>query len=148
MAQGAKGIQTSCSTASIEREKSVMFLSQRSVTTFRKMKPWTSEHADQKFSELIRARDKVCVRCRWKPSSDCSHFFERDHSSTRYHVQNCDGVCRECHQFWHAHRADYKRFKIQQIGWKDFIALERLSALTMKRDEAIIKLMELLKQWT
>ena len=107
-------------------------------------KPWSTEVADHKFSLLIRARDPKCVRCKQRPSTDCSHFFERGNSATRYHPENCDGACRECHNFWHTAdgKKEYKEFKIKQLGIRAFVALQRMAYSTMKRDDAIIRFMK------
>lgn len=106
-----------------------------------KIIPWPIKKADQIFSELIRIRDTKCVLCS-KPSTDCSHFYERAKSSVRFHPLNCDGVCRQCHQFWHANRKEYKIFKLNQIGEKDYMALQRLSTIIMKQDIAITNFMK------
>lgn len=106
------------------------------------MKIWTTKTADQKFSLLIRQRDILCVRCRRATATDCSHFYERHHSATRYHPENCDGACRRCHDFWHANRPDYEIFKKSQLGPLNYLALQRLAWSTMKRETAIINLIK------
>lgn len=98
---------------------------------------WTTEHADEVFSRMIRKRDRVCKRCRWRPSTDCSHFFLRHHSATRYDPRNADGVCRECHNAWEGGNNGYREFKIQQIGRKAFRDMDRLHRQIVKREEAI-----------
>lgn len=102
-----------------------------------------SDAADKKFSELIRKRDPVCVRCRWRASTDCSHYFERGHSSVRYDPRNGDGLCRQCHQIWEGRKNGYREYKIKQLGKKEYESLEKLSNTIMKRDEAIAKFIEL-----
>lgn len=106
------------------------------------MKIWSTEKADRVFSDLIRIRDKMCAYDLCGPATDCSHFYERGNSSVRYHPHNADGLSRKCHQRFHRDRAEYKRWKLVQLGVADYLALQRLSAMTMKRDVAIIKLME------
>ena len=110
------------------------------------MKPWTTETSDQKFSILIRAREPKCARCKTRASSDCSHHFERHHSATRFHPENCDGVCRKCHDYWHAHMQEYIDFKKEQLGPQRYIDLQRLAWSTMKRETAIIKFMKSLEK--
>lgn len=93
--------------------------------------------ADKLFSEFIRKRDPKCKRCKWKPTTDCSHFWERGSSSTRYDPRNADGLCRECHVLWEGRRNGAKEYKIKQLGKKVYAELERLHNTTMKRDVAI-----------
>lgn len=105
----------------------------------------TTEGADRKFSLMIRERDKVCARCKLRKATQCSHYYERHHSATRYHPDNGDGVCEYCHPLWEGRKNGYREYKIKQIGKKRFAELERLYRGVMKRDDAIIQFMELLK---
>lgn len=105
------------------------------------MKIWSTEYADIIFSRQIRLRDPVCVLCLQRPSTDCSHHFERGNSGTRFHPLNGDGVCRECHNYWHSHRAEYIKFKKEQISARIYLDLQRLAKSVVKRDEAIIRFM-------
>src|ERR1035437_7151339 len=106
------------------------------------MEIWTTKQADEKFSKLIRYPDPCCKRCMFRRTDDCSHFIERNHSSVRYNVLNCDGFCRECHQYFHAHPNEYRKWKREQLGWKDYVALQRMGAMTMQRSEAITRFMK------
>jgi hypothetical protein len=103
---------------------------------------WTTEKADEVFSKLIRARDPICAFDGCSPSMDCSHHFERANSATRYHPENCDGLARRCHNFFHANPKVYKEWKMKQLGVRAYVDLQRLAATTMKRDEAIKKFMQ------
>lgn len=105
-----------------------------------------SEQADIKFSKMIRERDPVCKRCRWRKSTQCSHYWERHHSATRYHPDNGDGICTECHPIWEGRQNGYKEYKIKQIGKKAYIALEQLHNSIMKRDDAIIQFEQLCQE--
>lgn len=97
----------------------------------------TDKTADTLFSEWIRERDRTCFFCN-QLASDCSHYFERGHSSTRYDPENCDGACRICHDA-HGGKKNglYRKLKIEQMGLKRFEALERRANSIMKRSEAV-----------
>ncbi len=97
----------------------------------------TSEEADKEFSLKIRERDPICKRCKWRPTSDCSHYWERLHSATRFDDRNADGLCRECHGIWEGRKNGYKEFKIKQLGKKVYAELERLHHSTMQRETAV-----------
>ena len=105
------------------------------------MKPWSSEYADKKASEIVRKKNPICVRCKINPGTDCSHFYERGHSSVRFDMRNLDAVCRQCHFLWEGRRNGYKEYKLQQLG-KTFIDFQRLAYMTMKREEAILRFMK------
>ncbi len=106
----------------------------------------TSEQADIKFSLMIRARDPKCKRCRWRNSTQCSHYFERHHSATRYDPRNGDGICTECHPIWEGRHNGYKEYKIKQIGKKQYAELEQLHNSIMKRDDSIINFIKIYEE--
>lgn len=114
------------------------------------MKVWKSSTADTKFSEFVRNRDKKCVRCGGKENLQCSHFWSRTHSSTRYDPENCDTLCYACHygnsKGWEYDQAgEYRDFKIRQLGESRYQALEEKHRQFKERRKAIIELMEFLK---
>lgn len=104
--------------------------------------PWSTERADQKFSERIRQRDRMCVRCKIRPATDCSHFWERGHSATRWDEDNADGLCRICHQIFEGRINGYKEFKLERIGQERYARLEKLHNMTVKRSDYILKFMK------
>lgn len=108
---------------------------------------WTTQTADSKFSNVILTRDKKCQRCKFKVATDNSHYYERHHSSVRFSGLNCVGLCRECHNFFHSNRPEYKNFMIRRLGLDAFLVLQRTSAMTMKRERAILRLMASLKEF-
>lgn len=108
------------------------------------LKILTTDQADRAFSLMIRKRDPICMRCHRMPSTDCSHFWERGNSATRFDPDNADGLCRGCHQLWEGRRNGAIPFKMKQIHGKKYRELEQKHNTTMKRDEAIIIFMKLL----
>ena len=107
---------------------------------------WTSARADKEFSLFIRARDKKCFFCPNK-TTQCSHFWGRRHSATRYDPSNCDGVCGGCH---FRHEGDkqglYRDLKLKQLGKSKYRFLEIRAQSIVKRSEAIRVFVEFLKK--
>lgn len=114
-----------------------------------KKKVWTTTTADKKFSVYIRTRDPKCMRCNREATSDCSHFWGRGHSATRYDPENCIGLCRPCHDYWeHQKNYEYKEWMLDWLGKKRYEALERRARGFQKRSSAVIMCMELLSPTT
>lgn len=103
---------------------------------------WTTAKSDGVFSRKILLRDPTCARCGNTRSTDCSHFWKRDCSGTRFDPRNGDGVCRECHRWWDEHRDEYVEFKRKQLGMREYIELQRLSVMVVPRGAAIIRFMK------
>lgn len=96
-----------------------------------------TEKADKKFSRWIRNRDKKCLKCLSRPSTDCSHFFGRSNSATRYDPKNCIGLCRQCHMDWEGPKYEYKKWMFEWLGEEEYKLLEKRGNSTMKREKAI-----------
>lgn len=111
-------------------------------------KVWSSNRADTVFSSFIRERDGACVRCGRKDQLQCSHFWGRGNSATRYDPDNCDALCYACHygnvRGWEYNKqGEYREFKINQLGEGRYKALEVKAKSTVKRRDAILAFMEL-----
>jgi len=88
---------------------------------------------DRIFSEFIRRRDADenglirCISCGkvvfWK-DSDCGHYINRKHNSTRYDEQNCNAQCRSCNRFDEGNMSGYRRGLISKYGEKEVELLE------------------------
>lgn len=103
----------------------------------RKMKTWSTQTADKYFSRYIRDRDPSCRRC-GAYTSDCSHFWGRGHSGTRFDPENCIGLCRPCHDLWeHQKNNEYKEWMISWLGKEKYEALERRARGFKKREVAV-----------
>ncbi len=103
------------------------------------------DKADQKFSEYIRRRDKICQRC-WKSGHgdygivglQNSHYFGRGRESTRFDPENCDALCAYCHQEWGStDREAYRDFKIKQLGAEVFEDLRIRSGMYQRKDRML-----------
>ena len=117
------------------------------------------DKADKVFSQVVRLRDRKCMRCgsavkfndKGLPiSHQASHFFGRGQESTRYDLRNVDALCMACHIIWGSKdREDYREFKIKQLGKKGFDLLLIKSKTTKKKDRKLelIKAKELLKKY-
>jgi hypothetical protein len=111
-----------------------------------KIKLWSTGYADDKFSLWIRARDGKCRRCgsSSKPL-DCSHYWKRGDSGTRYDPLNCVAVCRDCHTIWERQQNnEYKAFMVDWLGQEEYDALERRARTFKKRVDAVLECMKLL----
>lgn len=83
------------------------------------------ETLDKIFSEYIRIRDsddKGLIRCiscgkivPWK-ESDCGHYINRKHNSTRYDEKNCNAQCRSCNRFDEGNIQGYRSGLISKYG--------------------------------
>lgn len=109
-----------------------------------KKKLWTSKKADSTFSKYIRDRDKKCFFCS-NIGSQCSHFWGRGNSATRYDPLNCDSICGGCHMRHEGNKQGlYRDKKITQLGVKGYEDLEKRARSVVKRKDAIIEIMRLL----
>ena len=106
---------------------------------------WTSKKADTEFSKFIRERDKRCFFCP-NPATQCSHYWGRNISATRYNDKNADGICGGCHMRHEGNKQGlYRDLKIKQLGQKGYDELRKLAFQSrMNRREAILGLMKLL----
>jgi hypothetical protein len=117
------------------------------------MKLWTSKVADKKFSEKVRSVG-VCQRpnCPYCHNQkgyvlQCSHFWGRNHSSTRYNFDNCDCFCAGTHFIWEGEKAgEYRNYMLARVGKERYNNLEALHNKLVTRREAILNLMKILCQ--
>ena len=106
-------------------------------------KIWTTSRADREFSKMIRERDGRCLKCGREDMLDCSHFWTRKYSSTRYNFNNCIALCRGCHFKWEIEKqGEYMDFMVKLLGRKKYKVLEKRAHTLMQRKNAIIDLMK------
>lgn len=115
------------------------------------------DKADSTFSQYIRKRDKVCMRCgshvifndkNLPISHQCSHYFGRGREGTRFEPDNCDTLCHGCHRFWEKEdREAYRQFKVNQLGEQRHATLQLQANAYHKKDRkmALIVAKKLLK---
>jgi hypothetical protein len=108
-----------------------------------KPKIWTTAQADKKFSAWIRFRDGRCMNCGKETNLQCSHFWSRKHSSTRFDPDNCVAFCAGCHLFKMENEKQgiYRDFMIRWLGQDGYDKLEQKRYTTVSRKEAILELM-------
>lgn len=117
-----------------------------------KKKKTSVTKADKLFSEWIRKRDGKCVKpgCGATERLQCSHFWPRKVSATRFDPENCDTLCYTCHygdryHGWeYAKQGEYRTFKINQLGEERYQKLEERYNTFMPQKEAIEQLMNML----
>ena len=104
--------------------------------------------ADQVFSQYIRKRDKMCVRCKspvkfndkgLPVNHQASHYWSRGKENTRFDPDNADTLCFACHNLWgHGDQRDeYKAFKIKQLGEEGFKKLDFKAHQIGKKDRKL-----------
>lgn len=115
-----------------------------------KKKKTSVKKADALFSKWVRDRDGKCVRCGKTEHLQCSHFWPRAASHTRFDPENCDTLCYGCHygdryHGWeYAKQGEYRTFKISQLGEEKYRKLEERYNTFMPQKEAIEQLMNML----
>ena len=122
----------------------------------KKLKLWTSAVADKKFSEKVRSvgvcQRPNCPYCKNKKGKEleesrfslqCSHFWGRNCSATRYELDNADCFCAGTHFMWENEKAGvYREYMLNKLGEKRYKELEKLHNKSVSRRDAIIKLMK------
>lgn len=87
---------------------------------------------DRIFSTFIRLRDRIpgtqqikCISCgkyvNWE-QSDCGHYVNRKHKSTRWDEKNCSAQCRSCNRYDEGNIPGYT-LGIQKKYGKDIVEL-------------------------
>lgn len=121
---------------------------------------WKLSRADNEVSKAVRDRDKNCMfpGCNETERLQCSHYYGRAKNSTRFYMDNLIALCWKHHYGdkyigWeyakqrkelHGRDGEYTLFMKKWLGKKRWDELERRSKLSMKQNNAIIELMELL----
>lgn|SRR3990167_2498950 len=100
--------------------------------------------------KLKKYRCEICGKVHDPTSKNLgvSHFWPRNHESTRFDDENCDVLCNiPCHEFFESHRTEYKAWKLKCLGRKNYDLLELKKNQYKKRDDYIDLLIakELLK---
>lgn len=121
-----------------------------------KRKPNLVKKLDRVFSEYVRLRDSkpfgykhfkcpTCGRILPFEQADCSHYFSRKSSSTRFDENNCMAECRYDNRFNAEHLHKLREALIHRIGEKNFHILEWKHNQTKKWSDCEIK--ELIKYY-
>lgn len=114
------------------------------------MNKTTIDPADQWFSKYIRLSQGKCQRCgspvelndKGDPiSHQCSHFYGRRKESTRFDEKNCDCLCGGCHMYLTANPAEFRDWKLNQLGQEEFDKLTLRSNTPQKKDREAQKLL-------
>src|SRR3990167_1972852 len=65
-----------------------------------------------------------------------SHFWPRSNESTRFEDDNCDVICNiPCHEYFESHRTEYKEWKLNRLGKREYDLLELTKNQYKKRDD-------------
>ncbi len=114
----------------------------------KKFEVWSTARADKEFSLWVRKRDGKCKRCGKIENLQCSHYWSRMHSATRYDPKNCIALCAGCHLYhWEIEKqGDYQEFMKKWLGEKEYQALKKRAHSTKPRKEAIKEFMKWYEQ--
>lgn len=112
-----------------------------------KKKPTSTAKADKLFSLFVRQRDGKCVYPNCVETDikrlQCSHFWARANSATRYDPDNCVALCYKhhygdrSHGWEYAKHAEYRDYMLSWLGEARFNALMLRGRTVVKRQEAI-----------
>lgn len=96
---------------------------------------------DRVFSEYVRLRDADsngyirCISCgkiaHWK-ESDCGHYVNRKHLSTRWNEKNCNAQCPACNRFDEGNMLGYTKGLVKKYGNSVLDELDVLKHQTSK----------------
>jgi hypothetical protein len=99
--------------------------------------------ADKAFSQWVRLRDKMCLRCR-KPletnvkglptSLQASHFQGRGKESTRFDPDNVIALCMGCHGYFTSNPGEHYQWQVRRLGVEKVEEIVLRSNLTTKKD--------------
>ncbi len=116
------------------------------------MSHWQSKmvirYSDRLMTQYIKLRDKGLCQVNFKcykgtPGIDNSHFQKRRKETVRYDPENCDLVCRVCHNFIENDPEGQKaleKWKLNQLGETRYKALLVRANQIGKKDEVLAKL--------
>lgn len=106
---------------------------------------------DTVFSRYIRLRDMLpgttlvrCISCGMVvpvSKTDCGHYINRKHMSTRYSEVNCNAQCRECNRFDEGNMQGYRRGILSKYGERSVLMLEQRKYESRKYTDAEYKLL-------
>jgi len=109
------------------------------------------DQCDKLFSQLIRKRDKRCLKCGTDKNLQCAHVLSRDYMATRCDPLNAITLCGRCHIWakdaWHKDPIGIARwFEAKWPGRYDAIK-EKLRTGQLKQKVDWDAVYEGLKEW-
>lgn len=102
--------------------------------------------ADKAFSQWIRLRDGMCLRCRipvklnpkgLPVSLQASHFQGRGKENTRFDPDNVCSLCMGCHMYFTAHPAEHYLWQVERLGQVKVDEVILKSNLYRKKDRKL-----------
>ena len=79
---------------------------------------------DNLWSQLVKARDRKCVRCGNGYNLDPAHIFGRVRKSVRWLLEDGLTLCRECHDWGHHNEKAFRIFVEEYLGIERYTALK------------------------
>jgi len=104
-------------------------------------KQWIKK-LDKLASEVVKKRDKACLRCFKETDLQCAHIISRSHFNTRWDMDNLLTLCRGCHYtFAHKEPLEFAEFVKEKLGDKKYQHLRmRGQMVGVKPDYSAIEL--------
>ena len=103
---------------------------------------------DKIVSDIVRARDKVCVTCGRPDTLTCSHVFTRRHYATRWDLINCNTQCKTCNYRHNKDTYPYNQWFFMKYGILAFHDLRtRFWSKTNYKNHDLDKMFEQLKTY-
>lgn len=106
----------------------------------------TIDAADKAFSQYIRLRDGMCLRCRipvtvngkgLPTSLQASHFQGRRKENTRFDPDNVCALCMGCHMYFTANPAEHYQWQVDRLGQKTVDEVILKSNTYLKKDRQL-----------
>ena len=99
------------------------------------------DKADTLFSKYLRLKYKRCQCCGKRGAGDlgitglqASHFWGRRMESVRYDLQNVDCLCIGCHKAFTDSKEQYREWKKEYLGEKEYDLLSLRANNYSKKD--------------
>ena len=90
---------------------------------------------DSLFRQIIKKRDKKCVRCGKDRNLQTSHIFSRSNKSVRWDLHNAMILDAGCHIFWwHKNPIEAADFAKKYLGSEKYAALKLKAGFVIHRN--------------
>ena len=92
------------------------------------------------WSELVKRRDKQCIRCSKVERLNAAHIFSRSQKSVRWDLANGIALCSGCHIFWaHKNPVEFSEFVKKHLGVQKYEELRLKAKTLVKVDRAFLE---------
>lgn len=101
----------------------------------RSNKYW-KECLDTQWSQLIRNRDKVCLKCKGRNNLHAAHIYSRAKHSVRWDLQNGVTLCYKCHYHWaHQYPIEFTEWIKERFSESEYEELRARARTTIQLND-------------